>query len=191
VVAEVQACFEFRTDWHRRGQARGPVRSYYAQVRSLLHDRPDLRPCLKRCRHCRVWFFTDPRNAGRNDLRCGFGWREAHRRANSTRRSVAFYRKHPAKKRALNRRRYLLSAQASRPLRKESRSAGGTVAPSGPRCVPRPILKHVRMVVSLIERRRVSLEEVLRMLAQKGRQHRIGRFGRPVYGALRIRDRGS
>jgi hypothetical protein len=190
-VVEVQAHFEFQPDWHRRGPARAPVRSYYAQVRSLLHDRPDLRPCLKCCRYCGIWFFTDPRNAGRSDLRCGFGCREAHRRASSTRRSVAFYRQHPAKKRALNRRRYLLSAQASRPLHKESRSAGGTVAPSDPHCVPRPILKHVRVVVSLIEGRRVSLEEVLRMLAQEGRQHRIGRFGRPVYGALRIRDRGS
>jgi hypothetical protein len=66
-VVDVQAHFEFQPDWHRRGPARAPVRSYYAQLRSLLHDRPDLRPCLKRCRPCRIWFLTDPRNAGRND----------------------------------------------------------------------------------------------------------------------------
>ena len=157
------------------------VRSYYAQIRSLLRDRPDLRPCLKRCRHCRILFFTDPRNAGRSDLYCGFGCREAHRRQSNTRRSVAFYREHPNKKRDQNRKRYLRTASPCQ--------AGGSGPVTGN--PPTPILKHVRMIVSLIEGRPVTLDEILEMLAKKGRQHRMVRKRRSAYRVRRIRNRGS
>ena len=43
------------------------VLEYYALLRSVLCAKPHLRRCLKRCRHCRIFFFTDPRNAGRKD----------------------------------------------------------------------------------------------------------------------------
>ena len=36
-----------------------------------------------------IFFLTDARNAGRQDLGCPFGCRQAHRRRQSTRRSVA------------------------------------------------------------------------------------------------------
>jgi hypothetical protein len=156
------------------------VHSYYAQIRSLLRDRPDLRPSLKRCRHCRIFFFTDPRNAGREDLRCGFGCRQAHRRACSTRRSVGFYREHPDKKRHQNRKRYLLTAPPCR---------DGGAEPKEER--PAPMVCHVRVIVSLIEGRRVGLHEIVEMLAKKGRQHRMVRARRPAYDVRRIRDRGS
>jgi hypothetical protein len=159
---------------------RGLVRSYYAQIRSLLRERPDLRPCLKRCRHCRILFFTDPRNAGRSDLCCGFGCRAAHRRRRDTRRSVAYYREHPEKKRRQNRKRYLLAERA------ESQSLA--ISPDE---TAAPIVHHVRLIVSLIERRRVSLDEIMQMLAQKERQHRMGRNGKASYGGRRIDGRGS
>lgn len=156
------------------------MRSYYAQVRSLLRERPDLRPCLKRCRHCRILFFTHPRNAGRADLCCGFGCRAAHRRQRDTRRTVAYYREHPEKKRRQNRKRYLLAEQAEH--QRGPLPQGETAA---------PIVHHVRLIVSLIERRRVGLDEILRLLAQKGRQHRMGRERKTSYGARRIDGRGS
>lgn len=157
------------------------VRSYYAQIRSLLRERPELRSCLKRCKHCRIFFFTDPRNGSRDDLRCGFGCREAHRRQSSARRSAAFYREHPDEKRRQNRKRYLRTG------REEIRAA----------CAPpldtsaAPIIRHVQVIVSLVEGRRVSLEEILELLAKKGRQHRMVRGRRRPYGGRRIRDRGS
>jgi len=156
------------------------VGSYYAQIRSLLSERPELRPCLKRCRHCRIFFFTDPRNTGREDLRCGFGCREAHRRQRDNRRIAAYYREDPDKKRRQNRKRYLHTARMCR------------VPDTQPRGdPPAPILEHVRMVVSLIERRRVELCEIVELLAKKGRQHRMAWRRRRGYGRGRIEGRGS
>ena len=156
------------------------VRSYYARIRSLRRERPDLRPCLKRCRHCRILFFTHPRNAGRTDLRCGFGCRAAHRRRRDTRRTAAYYRAHHEKKRRQNRRRYLLAERAQ--------SASPPI-PQGETATP--IVQHVRLIVSLIERRRVGLDEIIRMLAQKQRQHRMGGRRKASYGERRIDGRGS
>ncbi len=159
---------------------RGLVRSYYAQIRSLLRERPDLRSCLKHCRHCRILFFTHPRNAARCDLCCGFGCRAAYRRQRDTCRSVAYYREHPEKKREQNRRRYLLAARAKRV---------GSVQVLGEAATP--IVHHVRLIVSLIERRPVGLDEILRLLKQKERQHRMGGERSASYGVRRIDGRGS
>lgn len=141
------------------------VLAYYRLVRSILKARPALRPCLCRCRHCRIFFLTHPRNAGRHDLRCPFGCREAHRKACSTRRSVAYYRDGEAgrqKKRQQNARR---RNPLLRPLS----------APQTPLPWPRPILEYVRVVTGLIEGRSVSWAEVLEMLARTVRQHRMVR----------------
>jgi F420-0:gamma-glutamyl ligase len=42
-------------------------------------------------------------------------------------------------------------------------------------------LSHIQMVVSLIEGRLVSLDEILKMLSKIMRQHRIGKRRRFVY----------
>ena len=156
------------------------VGSYYAQIRSLLRERPELRPYLKRCKACRIFFFTDPRNAARDDLRCGFGCRAAHRRRDSQRRSAAFYREHPEKKRHQNRKRYLHSARSHPSLVMDS----GSEAPS-------PIVRHVRVIVSLIERRPVGLDEILDLLAKKGRQHRMVWRCPAPYDGRRVEGKGS
>jgi hypothetical protein len=44
-----------------------------------------------RCQHCRIFFLAHPRNAGRKDLGCPFGCREAHRKRESNQRSAAYY----------------------------------------------------------------------------------------------------
>jgi hypothetical protein len=180
IATEIGAHFEFRPNWYRDEAVRGAVLSYYGQMRLLLHERPDLRACLKRCRQCRIFFFTDPRNAGRDDLRCGFGCREAHRRRESHRRSAHFYNSHPEKKRHQNRRRYLNSAGVHQPAALETE-----------RETPPPIVCHVCVIVSLVERRAVGLDEILELLAKKGRQHRMVRRRRGTYGRRRIEGRGS
>ena len=164
------------------------MRSYYAQIRSLLRERPDLRRYLKRCRHCGILFFTDPRNAGRSDLYCGFGCREAHRRQNNTRRSLAFYREHPNKKRHQNRKRYLRTCPQPGRRAASPCQDGRTDANDEPAA---PIVRHVRVIVSLIEGRPVTLAEIVEMLAKKGRQHRMAGKRRRAYGVRQIRDRGS
>ena len=153
---------------------------YYALIRSLLRTRPDLRPLLKRCRHCRIYFFTDPRNGCRTDLRCPFGCADACKRASSTQRSVEYYREHKEKKAALNRRRYLVSAKKQ-----------AEVATDAAEEQAEPIVKYVRLVCCLIERRPVSLQGVLEMLRRNKRQHRMVRQRRVDYIVQQINDRGS
>jgi hypothetical protein len=147
------------------------VLSYYVVLRSVLRLKPWLRKCLARCRHCGIFFVTDVRNAGRQDLGCPFGCRQAHRRSQSTRRSVAYYREPEGqeKKRQLNARRRKTPAPLLPPL--------PSVQPT-PLPWPRTILDYVRVVVGLIEGRRVLLSEVVEMLQRILRQHRMVRTRR-------------
>jgi len=142
-------------------------------LRSVLWAKPPLRACLTRCRHCGIFFLTHPRNAGRHDLRCPFGCREAHRKQASAQRSAAYYG----------------DAQGKRIKSKlNERRARQYCAPEPPSDRPRPpgrrrrrarwnplLIEYVRMVASLIEGRRVSRGQVLRMLARKLRQHTMSR----------------
>jgi hypothetical protein len=139
----------------------GLVREYYLLLRSILKIQPHLRSCRTRCRRCRIFFLTHPRNRERKDLRCPFGCREVHRRKESIRRSVAFYRGEHG--------RILKSYQNARRHKAFSRS------PPAPPPYPEPLLEHVRQVVSWIESRPVSRSEILALLARVLRQHSIGR----------------
>jgi hypothetical protein len=132
-----------------------------------------VRAWLTRCRHCGIFFLTHPRNAGRRDLRCPFGCREAHRRQASAQRSAAYYRQPEGKrkKRDLNQRRprkYGPPKPAPHPPRPR--------APQRRRPRWNPLLvEYVRIVASLIEGRRISRHQVLLMLARVLRQHTMSR----------------
>lgn len=142
------------------------VLSYYVVLRSVLRLKPWLRKCLARCRHCGIYFLTDRRNAGRKDLGCPFGCGRAHRRRQSTRRSVAYYQEPEGKvkKRALNARRRK-TAQPPAPV------------PPAPPWL-RPFLEYVCGMVGLIEGRQIRLWEVVEMLERVERQHRMVRTRR-------------
>lgn len=149
------------------------VLQYYWLLRSIIRAKPDLRACLTRCRHCSIFFLTHPRNVGQRDkVRCPFGCREAHRKQESTRRSVAYYRDpqvKKAKKIPLNQRR----------KRKGATARTAAWAPKAISAKMKPlIVDHVRMVVSLIEGRPISCRQVLGMLATVLRQHTMCRVRR-------------
>jgi hypothetical protein len=132
-----------------------------------------LRSCLSRCRHCRIFFLTHPRNAGRHNLRCPFGCRQTHRKEQSTQRSVAYYRdpKGKKKKSDLNQRRVSkVAADRPRPVRPVTSTLRNDSAEG-----PQPMVEHVRMVVSLIEARSVSMKEIREMLQRVLRQHSMCR----------------
>lgn len=153
------------------------VLSYYVVLRSVLRIKPWLRKCLARCRHCGIYFLTDPRNAGRRDLGCPFGCSRAHRRKQSTLRSVAYYREPEGKikKQALNARR----RQSSEP-------------PIPPSPVPpglRAFLQYVCVMVGLIEGRPVRLWEVIEMLERTERQHRMVRTRRIDQSVARLHEK--
>jgi len=147
------------------------VLQYYVLLRSVLRAKPRLRRCLARCRHCRIFFLTHPRNAGRKDLGCPFGCRSAQRKQQSTLRSVAYYRDPVGKqkKRALNGKRTRPKADSDRPAACPSPENSGAV-----KWNPR-MLAYVRMVVSLIEARAVSRTEIVQMLQRVWRQRTMVR----------------
>jgi hypothetical protein len=152
------------------------VLSYYVVLRSVLRIKPWLRKCLARCRHCGIFFLTDPRNAGRRDLGCPFGCSRAHRLKQSTQRSVAYYRESEGKvkKQALNARR----PKSPRP-------------PAPPSPVPpglRPFLQYLCVMVGLIEGRLVQLWEVISMLERTVRQHRMVRTRRIDQSVARLHE---
>lgn len=154
--------------------------AYYVVLRSVLRNKPWLRKCLARCRHCGIFFLTDRRNSGRHDLGCPFGCQQSHRKRQSARRSVAYYREPEGKvkKQALNARRRKIPAlaPASPPAQPE------------PLPCPRPILDYVCVLTSLIEGRRVQLWEVIEMLQRTVRQHRMVRTRRIDQGVAWLHE---
>lgn len=146
------------------------MREYYYALRLLLRGRPDLRACLKRCRRCRIFFLTHPRNQKREDLACPFGCQDVRRRECGNARSRTYYgtATGKAKKQRLNSRRRRCGVQPAFDEDVVSEFDARTVG-------------HVRVVVSLIERRRVSLEEIVEMLRRTVRQRSIVRGSRMDY----------
>ena len=164
----IQECFEFRRRWYRGGAVAVLVLEYYALLRSILRTWPKLRRCLTRCVHCRIFFVAHPRNAGRCDLRCPFGCREAQRRRRSTQRSVEYYRGTEGRRK-------------KRQQNSQRRTATTVIPATMVAAVPMPnaeIVEHVRMVVSLIEGRPVSRAEIEAMLKKVLRQHRMPKQGK-------------
>jgi hypothetical protein len=147
------------------------ILAYYVLLRSILRSQPELRRCQTRCRHCRIFFLTHPRNASRRDLGCPFGCRKAHRRRQSSQRSTAYYQDAPGKekKRQQNAKRRKTNGPTTPPP---------APAPEAALPWPRPILEYVCLVTSLIEGRAVSLAEVVEMLRRVMRQHRMVRTRR-------------
>jgi hypothetical protein len=151
------------------------VLSYYVVLRSVLGLKPWLRKCLARCRHCGIFFLTDRRNAGRQDLGCPFGCSRAHRQKQSTQRSVAYYREPEGKvkKQALNARR-----------RKRPQPPVPLPVPPG----RRPFLRYLCVVIGLIEGRPIGLREVIEMLERAVRQHRMVRLRRIDQGVAWLHE---
>ena len=145
---------------------RSIVARYYWAIRFVIKQQPELKRCLTRCRHCQILFFTHPRNAGRNDLGCPFGCREARRKQKSQERSVAYYRSKDgkSKKVELNQQRNQIK---DIPASTTDRSAGSKVERD------RTILSHIQVVIGLIEGHWVALETIKALVAKILRQHSI------------------
>ena len=180
MIIKIQEHFQFCPHWYRRSASvRELVGQYYVVLRSLLRQKPKLRAYVRRCRLCRIYFLTHPRNAGRRDLACAFGCRQVHRRQNSIRRSVEYYRSREgkAKKRWHNQRRRWPRAPTPTRARRTDRRLPITEA----RNLESGIVHYVQMVISLIEGRRVSETEILHMLVRALRQHSMARRRRREY----------
>ncbi|MBW2195185.1 MAG: hypothetical protein JRF37_06310, partial [Deltaproteobacteria bacterium] len=129
---------------------------------------------------CGIFFLTHPRNAGRKDLGCPFGCREAHRKQNSTKRSVAYYQNKEGKfkKRLLNARRTQkdTSSETLNGAEKSTWSAGDdTVLPD------EVMVRHLQIIVTLIEEREVKVDAVLVLADELLRQHRMEKRKKVFY----------
>lgn len=177
------------------------VRQYLLALESVLECHPELQRCVARCVDCGLEFLTDPRNAGREDLRCPFGCRARHRRECSKQRSVAYYRTAAGKQK----KKQLNGQRTSRPRSDEGALSESSPSPSaGVDCesagFPLPaewnlagvvleeatlrksrLLPYVRLVVNLIEGLHLGLQEVVQELRRDLRQHRMGRRKRADY----------
>ena len=155
------------------------MKQYYVVLRSVRRARAELRRCVTRCRHCGIFFLTHPRNAGRRDLGCPFGCKEAHRKRRSTERSVEYYgtEEGKTKKKIQNGTRKHGEARADQ---NRQLLSARQLERAGVR-LDAVMVGYVRMVTSLIEARRVSDGEIVEMLVRVMRQHSIARRRRMDY----------
>jgi hypothetical protein len=168
---QIQQHFRFEVDWYRTGVVAGMVLQYYALLRSVLRTRRALRKCLSRCWHCRIFFIAAACNAGRKGG-CPFGCADAHRRREWRRTSAEYYDNPQGKKKKsdLNQRRKSQPIPAAQP-----EPSTPAQVPGPGKAIPSLLVAYVQRVVSAIERRRVSREEILAMLAKEKRQHSMVR----------------
>ena len=117
---------------------------------------------------------------------CPFGCRRAHRKQQSNERSVAYYRDPIGKKKkqALNGKRAKPRSEGNGPA--ACPAAAGLESGSGR--WSRLMLEYVRMLVSLIEARWVSLTEIVQMLQRVLRQHSLGRLRRIDHAVIRLQE---
>ena len=183
MLVRLEELFQFRPDWYRRSEVVGAlVGQYYVVLRSVVRHKRQLRRCLRRCRHCGIFFLTHPRNVGRRDLGCPFGCQAAHRKWSSTARSVAYYQHEVGKeKKRMHNRRRRQNPRRADPSRGLALGPGEGEPPPPMPFPASPVLRYVGMVVSWIEGRRVSPEEIVEMLARAVRQHSIFRRRRMEY----------
>jgi hypothetical protein len=173
LIIKIQEHFQVGPCWYREDGVRDLVLQYYFVLRSVLRGKPCLRRCLTRCRHCRIFFLTYPCNAGRKDLGCPFGCKDAHRKQCSTHRSVEYYRTPEGK--------FKKKIQNGKRGRVETKAGFSGGEQTGSNLVPHEyrlgthMLCYLRMAISLIEGRRVSQREILEMLLRAARQHSIDR----------------
>lgn len=179
MIIKIQEHFQFGRGWHRGSEVRDLMLQYYFVLRSVLRANPCLRRCLTRCRHCGIFFLTHPCNAGRKDLGCPFGCKEAHRKRGSAKRSVEYYRTPEGKfkKKLQNDKR---SRAETKAVIRDCEQAGKNLVLPEHR-IGGQMLCYLRMVTSLIEGRRVSVAEILEMLARMLRQHSMARRRRIDY----------
>jgi hypothetical protein len=158
------------------------VLQYYVVLRSLLRSQCHLRRCLRRCRHCRIFFLTHPRNVRRSDLRCPFGCREAHRKRRSSARSFAYYATAEGKVKK--------KMQNGKRVRRGGRHVGATRPETGALEWQASMVSYVAMVASLIESRLVSQAEMIGRLERALRQHSMARRRRMDYVVAQLAKHG-
>ena len=167
----IEQHFRFEAQWYRTGVVAELVLQYYALLRSVLRTRTKLRKCLTRCWHCRIFFIAAACNAGRKGG-CPFGCAGEHRQREWRRTSAEYYKDSRGKKKKSehNQRRRDRRKASAAPEKLPER-----LPEESKEEIPSTLVSYVQRVVSAIEGRRVSREEILEMLAKEKSQHSMVR----------------
>lgn len=122
--------------------------SYLRTLRHLRRVSPINQHEVVSCHECHILFLTALCNSDRLDMRCPFGCRGHHQKAESNRRSTEYYRtvEGKSKKRQINAGRLSINIPPATPL----------IAIE----IPVLIVKHLRQIFSRIDHRSWSLAEV-------------------------------
>jgi hypothetical protein len=117
-------------------------------------------------------FFTHPRNVGRQDIRCPFGCRQAHKKKSSNKRSKEYYQSAEGgeKKKELNERRG--KSENNKPEKTDA---------DDKEHIDQDLLIHLQLVAWHIEGKCVALDMIRIMVKTLVRQHRIDRLKKRVY----------
>ncbi len=136
-----------------------------------------MRKYVSRCRHCGIFFFTDPRNECRKDLRCIFGCAKQHRKNESTRRSIEYYRNNKDKKKAQNRKR----TDKNLPDPCSPAAIIEKTYQIGQDKVYVETINYLSEIASLIEGEKINSSIILGVLRKKVRQHSMVKMKKADY----------
>lgn len=153
-------------NWYKKEEVQEYISTYYGKIRSIIQTAERRYWELTRCVDCGIYLITSCSNCGRKDIRCPFGCRECHKKAASNKRSRAYYKTIDGKKkkRRQNAKRYHLPKEI--PIKNEKDESLPEEKGS--------FVGHIRFILSLIEGRFISWQEINDILAacfKKWRQH--------------------
>jgi hypothetical protein len=132
----------------------------------LIKQNPRLRQYLTRCQHCGILFFTDPRNAGRKDIRCPFGCRQTLKKKNSNRRSREYYQTDEGRGKKKN-----LNDTRGKSGKNKPEETEQQLDTENEERIDQDLLVHLQLVAWHIEGRRIALDVIHTMVYTLLRQH--------------------
>ena len=155
-------------NWYKKEDVREYISAYYKTIREIIQTANRRYWELTRCADCKIYLITSCSNRGRADIRCPFGCREYHKKKSSKDRSTAYYQTDYGiiKRRIQNAKRDRGSLKCSTEDEKEKASSSEEKKES--------FVGHVRLILSLIEGRFISCQEIKIILLDyfdKWKQH--------------------
>lgn len=155
-------------DWYKKEDVREYISDYYGKIHKIIQTANRRYWELIRCADCGIYLITSCSNRGRKDIRCPFGCRDCHKKEASKERSTAYYQTDYGiiKRQIQNAKRNRGSSKRSTEDEKEKASSSEEKKES--------FVGHVRLILSLIEGRFISWQEIKSIILDyfdKWKQH--------------------
>jgi len=164
-----------------------------------LRAHPESRAVLAHCCTCGIEFATSARNSGRTYLRCPFGCREAHKKAQSKKRASDYGKTKEGKfkKSLLNRKAYVRKKSAQQAADRQHSEADLSPAkgldellkpiPAPPR-FSGTFLEYLAQLLRCLYGAEISTTQIHRYLLEKFRQRSFALLGRSDYMVRNSRE---